>query len=105
MNLRNFVIWGVIVVVLIGLYSMMTGGGRATAAGELSYSQTLSKVNNGEVAKAVIRGAAVEITDKSGKTFTAITPHRTFEHGTDTELRADLADVVLRVLECKRRRP
>jgi len=75
MNLRNFVIWGVIVVVLIGLYSMMTGGGRsATGAGELSYSQTLAKVNSGDVAKAVIRGAAVEITDKSGKTFTTITP-------------------------------
>jgi cell division protease FtsH len=75
MNLRTFVIWGVVVVALIGLYSMMTGGGRgAASAGELSYSQALSKVNNGEVAKAVIRGAAVEITDKSGKTFTTITP-------------------------------
>jgi cell division protease FtsH len=74
MNLRNFVIWGVIVVVLIGLYSMMTGGGRTATAGELSYSQALGKVNNGEVAKAVIRGPAVEITDKSGKTFTTITP-------------------------------
>ena len=31
MNLRNLVIWGVIVVVLIGLYSMMTGGGRGAA--------------------------------------------------------------------------
>ena len=33
MNLRNFVIWGVILVVVIGLYSMMTGGGRAAGAG------------------------------------------------------------------------
>ena len=32
MNVRNLVIWGVIVVVLIGLYSMMTGGGRGAAA-------------------------------------------------------------------------
>ena len=32
MNLRNLVIWGVIVVVLIGLYSMMTGGGRGAGA-------------------------------------------------------------------------
>ena len=31
MNLRNIVIWGVIIVVLVGLYSMMTGGAGRTA--------------------------------------------------------------------------
>ena len=47
MNLRNLVIWGVIVVVLIGLYSMMTGGGRAAGANEITYSQLLQKVSAG----------------------------------------------------------
>jgi len=74
MNLRNLAIWGVIVVVLIGLYSMMTGGGPAAATSEISYSQLLTRVNSGEVKSAVIRGAAVEIRDQSGKTFTAVTP-------------------------------
>ena len=36
MNLRNLAIWGVIVVVLIGLYSMMTGGGHAGASGQIT---------------------------------------------------------------------
>ena len=49
MNLRNMVIWGVIVVVMIGLYSMMAGGSRANSPNDLSYSQLLSKVNAGEV--------------------------------------------------------
>ena len=49
MNLRNLVIWGVIVVVLVGLYSMITGGGKGSAAGEISYSQLLSHVNAGDV--------------------------------------------------------
>ncbi|RAK59215.1 cell division protein FtsH [Phenylobacterium hankyongense] len=75
MNLRNLVIWGVVVVVLIGLYSMVTGGGRAAGASEVTYSQMLTKVNSGEVKKAVIRGAAVEITDQSNKTYTAVTPN------------------------------
>jgi cell division protease FtsH len=75
MNLRNLVIWGVIVVVLIGLYSMMTGGGAAAGAGEITYSQMLAKVNSGEVKSAVIRGAAVEVRDQSNKTFTTITPN------------------------------
>ena len=74
MNLRNLVIWGVVVVVLIGLYSMMTGGGHAAGASEITYSQLLSKVNAGEVKQAVIRGSAVEVKDASSRTFTAVTP-------------------------------
>jgi len=75
MNLRNLAIWGVIIVVLIGLYSMMTGGTQAAgAAGQLSYSQMLTKVNAGEVKSATLRGTAVEIKDSAGKSFTALTP-------------------------------
>ena len=75
MNLRNLAIWGVIVVVLIGLYSMMTGGGHAAGSGQITYSQLLSKVASGEVKQATIRGASVDIKDASGKTFSAITPN------------------------------
>src|SRR5262245_7173927 len=75
MNLRNLVIWGVIVVVLIGLYSMMTGGGRAAGASEITYSQLREKVNAGEIKQAVIRGAAVEVKDAGNRTFTAVTPN------------------------------
>src|SRR5690606_20135728 len=73
-NLRNLAIWGVIVVVLIGLYSMMTGGGHAAGASEISYSQLLARVNSGEVESAVIRGSAVEIRDSNNHAFTAVTP-------------------------------
>ena len=41
MNLRNLAIWGVIVVVLIGLYSMMTGGGHAGASGQITTDRQL----------------------------------------------------------------
>ncbi len=75
MNLRNIVIWGVILVVLVGLYSMVTGGGKAAGQAEISYSQLLGKVNAGEVKSAVIRGAAVELRDHAGKTYTAVTPN------------------------------
>ena len=75
MNLRNLAIWGVIVVVLIGLYSMMTGGSQAAgASGQISYSQLLQRVNAGEVKTATLRGTAIEIKDNSGKSFTAMTP-------------------------------
>ena len=75
MNLRNLAIWGVIVVVLIGLYSMMTGGSQAAgASGQISYSQLLARVSAGEVKTATLRGTAIEIKDNSGKSFTAMTP-------------------------------
>ncbi|MDB5448378.1 MAG: ftsH [Phenylobacterium sp.] len=75
MNLRNLVIWGVIVVVLIGLYSMMTGGGHAAGANEITYSQLLSKVSSGEVKQALITGTGVEVKDQSNHTFRAVTPN------------------------------
>ena len=75
MNLRTMVIWGVIVVVLIGLYSMMAGGGRASSQQEITYSQLLSRVNAGEVKSAEIRGAYVEATGQDNRKYTAITPN------------------------------
>ncbi|HEX2815342.1 MAG TPA: ATP-dependent metallopeptidase FtsH/Yme1/Tma family protein, partial [Phenylobacterium sp.] len=75
MNLRNLAIWGVVIVVLIGLYSMVTGGGQKGAnAGEITYSQLLQKVNAGQVKTAEIRGPAVLVTDNANKQYTAVTP-------------------------------
>src|SRR5689334_258546 len=75
MNLRNFVIWGVIIVVLIGLYSMMTGGGRSTGAKEISYTQLLQKVDAGEIKSAEVQGPTLRVTDQSNKPFVATTPN------------------------------
>src|ERR1700744_4868334 len=75
MNLRNLAIWGVIIVVLIGLYSMVTGGGQKGAnAGEITYSQMLQRVNSAQVKTAEIRGSSVTITDNANKSFKAVTP-------------------------------
>ncbi len=76
MNLRMLAIWGVIIVVLIGLYSMITGGGsKSVSAGEITYSQLLSKVTSGQVKSAEIRGAQVIVTDGANKSFSATTPN------------------------------
>ncbi|HEY9216835.1 MAG TPA: ATP-dependent zinc metalloprotease FtsH [Phenylobacterium sp.] len=73
MNLRNLAIWGAIVLVLIGLYSMMTGGSHAAGSSEISYSQMLARVGAGEVKKAVIRGPTIEAHAADGKVLTAMT--------------------------------
>jgi cell division protease FtsH len=75
MNFKNLAIWGVIVVVLIGVYSVVTQGSRgAAAAGELSYSQLLRRIDNGDVKQAVIHGSVVEARTSDGKSFTALAP-------------------------------
>jgi cell division protease FtsH len=76
MNLRNLAIWGVIIVVLIGLYSMITGGGsKSLSAGEITYSQLLSKVSSGQIKSAESRGPQVTVTDGGNKAYTATTPN------------------------------
>ena len=87
MNLRNLAIWGVIIVVLIGLYSMVTGGGQKGAnAGEITYSQMLGKVDAGQIKAAEFRQGSVLITDNAGKPYTANT--LSDQGGLATEMRA-----------------
>jgi cell division protease FtsH len=74
MTLRNLAIWGVIVVVLVGLWSLMNQGARGGATNEVSYSQMLNRVDSGHVKKAILRGEQVEVTDDSGKIYVAETP-------------------------------
>ena len=75
MNLRNLAIWGVIIVVLIGLYSMMSGGGSAATAGKITYSELMQRVNAGEVKSATISGLTIDVADAQGKHATAFTPN------------------------------
>jgi cell division protease FtsH len=87
MNLRNLAIWGVIIVVLIGLYSMVTGGGQKGAnAGEITYSQMLSKVDAGQIKAAEFRQGSVLVTDNANKQYTANT--LSDQGGLATEMRA-----------------
>ncbi|HZZ70094.1 MAG TPA: ATP-dependent metallopeptidase FtsH/Yme1/Tma family protein, partial [Phenylobacterium sp.] len=75
MNLRNLAIWGVIVVVLIGLYSMVTGGGsKSASAGEITYSQMLSKIDSGQIKTAEMRTGQVLATDNANRSYTAYFP-------------------------------
>ena len=75
MNLRNLAIWGVVVVVALGLYSMVAGGSRTAGVSEITYSQLLAKVGSGDVKKAEISGSRVVIKDGAGKTFATVTPN------------------------------
>jgi cell division protease FtsH len=69
MNLRNMAIWAAIVVVAFGVWSMMnpgSGGARATSS-EISYSELVSKVQSGEVTRAIFQGSAVQVSGADPK--------------------------------------
>jgi cell division protease FtsH len=77
MNLRNLAIWAVIVVVAAGVWSMMNRSGAPGGAtsSEISYSQLLGKVDNGEVKSATFQGSTVHIQGSDAKAVsTAVVP-------------------------------
>ena len=74
MTLRNLLIWAVIVVVLVGLYSVLNQGQRNSNTIELPYSQLLQKVDQGAIKSAVISGDMIEASDGSKNAFLTVTP-------------------------------
>ena len=77
MNLRNLMIWGLFVAVLLTLfYSVMNpaGGRGGQSAGELTYSQLQQKTDANQVAKAVVRGEQVTVEDKDSRRFNVVLP-------------------------------
>jgi cell division protease FtsH len=77
MNMRNLAIWGVIVVALIAVYSVMTNSVHGGGARQVTYSELLSKVDSGEIKSAKIHGQTIEVKDKQGAAFTATGPSET----------------------------
>ncbi|AQX20402.1 ATP-dependent zinc metalloprotease FtsH [Bartonella sp. WD16.2] len=55
-NYRSLMIWGLIALVLIALFSFFNGSSQRTGNGELSYSDFLKKVENNEFTTVTIQG-------------------------------------------------
>ncbi|AQX21894.1 membrane protease FtsH catalytic subunit [Bartonella sp. CDC_skunk] len=55
-NYRSLLIWGIIAVVLIVLFSLFNGDSQRSGNGEVSYSEFLQKVENGELKTVTIQG-------------------------------------------------
>jgi cell division protease FtsH len=77
MNLRNLAIWGVIVIALIAVYTMMTGGPRGGPSSAIAYSELLSHVDNGDIRAVKIHGMSIEAQDRQGHVLTTTGPENT----------------------------
>jgi len=70
--MRNALVWGLIVILLIVLFQMFQGSN--TRANEVSYSQFLDSVEQGRVTSAKITGQDIQFDDGSGMPKKAVKP-------------------------------
>ena len=102
MNLRNFAIWGAIVLVLVAVYSVMTNGVReGGGATKVTYSQLMSRVDAGDIKSAKVQGQSIEAHDGHGHVLTATGPMDTTDlqrrleaHGSDIDFAQPGAGII-----------
>jgi cell division protease FtsH len=75
MNLRNLVMWGVVVLLVLGLYNLFQNPGSITGKTEMPFSTFLTEVDKGNVASVDIRGSDISGTFKDGKGFKTYSPN------------------------------
>jgi cell division protease FtsH len=74
MNLRNLAIWGVIVLALVAVFSIMNSGSHGGNSHQVAYSDLLNRVDSGDIRAVKIRGQTIEARDRQGATLTATGP-------------------------------
>lgn len=75
MNLRNLMMWGVIVLLVLGLYNLFQNPGSITGKSEMPFSTFLTEVDKGNVASVDIRGSEISGTFRDGKGFKTYSPN------------------------------
>jgi cell division protease FtsH len=74
MKLRTVATWGVIFVVLIAIYSVMTNSARGGQTHPIPYSELLTRIDRGDIVKATISGQKIDASDRTGATYSAEGP-------------------------------
>ena len=73
-NYRSVVLWGVIAVVIIALFSMFQGTGPRGSGDQISYSDFLTRVDNKQVKKVTLEGQSISGETNDGRFFKTIAP-------------------------------
>jgi len=75
MNLRNLAMWGVIVLLILGLYNLFQGPSTFGSKTEIPFSKFLSEVDKGNVGSVDIRGNEILGKYADGKDFKTYSPN------------------------------
>ena len=73
-NARNIAFWVVLLVLIMALFQLFSGGQTTMNSRTLSYSEFISRVDAGEVNSVTLDGERVIIRAKDGQTYVAIKP-------------------------------
>ncbi|MES2906149.1 MAG: ATP-dependent metallopeptidase FtsH/Yme1/Tma family protein, partial [Pseudomonadota bacterium] len=74
-NLRNFALWVIIALMLLALFTLFQGPSqRAGSGGEISFSQLLTSVDQGQVRDVTVSGQDIQGHYNDGRTFTSFAP-------------------------------
>ena len=75
MNLRNLMMWGVIVLLVLGLYNLFQNPGSIAGKTEMPFSTFLTEVDKGNVVSVDIRGSEISGNFRDGKGFKTYSPN------------------------------
>jgi cell division protease FtsH len=73
-NARNIAFWVVLLLLVVALFNLFSGGQATLNARNLSYSEFIAQVDSGKVATVTLDGERVTITGTDGKTYTTVKP-------------------------------
>jgi cell division protease FtsH len=77
MPVRSLLIWGVIALALVVLFTLLQGPSAERTAPELPYSELLARADAGRVAAVRTSGQAIFLTERDGRTFVVFAPEGT----------------------------
>ena len=76
MNFKNLAMWGIIVLLTIGLYNMFKNPQGSTGVkNNIIFSEFLSEVDNGRVVQVEIQGKNIKGVFSNGKMFKTYAPN------------------------------
>ena len=74
MNMRNLLIWAILVLLLLAMVNLLQGPSQPAPSNELTYSQFMNEVEAGNVREATIQGETISGATASGETFSTTVP-------------------------------
>jgi cell division protease FtsH len=95
-NARNIAFWAVLLVLILALFNLFSGGQTTMSSRTVSYSEFIAQVEAGEISSVTLDGEVIQARGKDGKDFSVIKPQG--EDITD-RLIANQVDVVAKAQE------
>ncbi|MCB5408477.1 ATP-dependent zinc metalloprotease FtsH [Pseudogemmobacter faecipullorum] len=73
-NARNIAFWVVLLLLILALFNLFSGGASSVSSRSLSWSDFIEQVDSGRVASVTLDGERVTIRTKDGGTFSTVKP-------------------------------